>query len=166
MTERIFLIGFMGSGKTTHGKRLARALDWRFVDMDERIRELTGLSIPEIFRDHGEDYFRMKEEEVLLSLCERKQVVVSTGGGAPCYRDNMQKMNDSGLTIYIKLPPGALLDRLVKSKTSRPLLDGKTEGEMQKTIVELLASREPYYNRAAVIIDGHADVVDRILRIL
>lgn len=166
MTNRIFLIGFMGSGKTTHGRKLANKLCWRFEDMDERIGELTGLTVPEIFERHGEEYFRLKESEVLDTLCEREKVVVSTGGGVPCHHDNMERMNGCGLTIYLKLPPGALLIRLAGSKTERPLLTGKTEEDIQQTIVDMLAVREPYYNQAKVVIDGHADVVDRILRVI
>jgi shikimate kinase len=166
MSDRLYLIGFMGSGKSSQGKILAGKLGWRFVDMDERIEELSGLSIPQIFKKHGENYFRLKESEVLQTLSEREHVVISTGGGVPCHHDNMDLMNETGLTIYLKLPPAALLGRLVSSRTERPLLKSKSEEELEQYIIEKLKEREPFYNQAKIVVDGHSDVVNRILRVL
>ncbi len=165
MQKRIFLIGFMGSGKTTHGKILARKLGYRFVDMDHWIEENTGKTVPEIFEEEGELFFRAKETEAIEALSKEEQIVISTGGGAPCHADNMKLLNSSGLTIYLQLPPGALVNRLKNSHTERPLLAGKSENEMRKTITDLLAQREPFYKKAAVIVDAMNGVNERLLRI-
>ncbi len=165
MQKRIFLIGFMGSGKTTHGKILARKLGYRFVDMDHWIEEHTGKTVPEIFEQEGESFFRAKETEAIEALSHENDIVISTGGGAPCHADNMELLNSSGLTIYLQLPPGALLNRLKSSRTKRPLLTGKSENEMRETITDLLTLREPYYKKAAVIVDGMGGVDERLLRI-
>ena len=108
MHSRIFLIGFMGSGKSTIGSRLARRIGYDFKDMDHLIEETAGMTIPDIFSEHGEPVFRKWDHDILLELCEYENVVVSTGGGAPCHNDMIRIMNDHGTTIYIKLPPPAL----------------------------------------------------------
>jgi len=163
MHDRIYLIGFMGSGKTTHGNQLAKKLGWTFTDMDAEITAQSGLSIPEIFDQHGEACFRLREAELIRSLADQHHCVISTGGGVPCFHDNMLLMNRTGLTVYLKLPPAALLNRLEHSKTERPLLKGKSTDELLEFITSRLADREPYYNQAALIIDGHARVPDRIM---
>ena len=154
MKERIFLIGFMGSGKTTLGSRLARKMGYDFVDMDQLIEETAGMSVQEIFTEHGEKVFRKWEHDILLELTQRKKIVVSTGGGAPCYGDMMSIMKSAGQTVYIKLSPEALKDRLTHSKTKRPLIKGKSGEELMEFISTLLEEREAYYNQAKFIIDG------------
>lgn len=154
MHSRIFLIGFMGSGKSTLGSRLARMMGYDFVDMDRLIEETAGMTIPEIFREHGEPVFRKWEHDILLELCGRNNVVVSTGGGAPCHGDMIRTMNDNGITVYIKLSPEALKERLMRSKTERPLIKGKSEEQLLEFIKDLLAEREPYYSQARYSIDG------------
>src|SRR5665647_886628 len=102
----VYIIGFMGSGKTTAGKKLAAALGWSFIDLDKKIEEHTGKIIPDIFSQNGEVWFRNVEAEVLRSLNELTNTVISTGGGAPCHDDNMDYMLETGFTVYIKLNPG------------------------------------------------------------
>ena len=154
MHTRIFLIGFMGSGKSTCGSTLARKIGYDFVDMDHLIEETSGMTIPGIFSEHGEGVFRKWERDILVELCERENVVVSTGGGAPCHNDMMRIMNAHGATVYIKLPPSALKDRLLNSKTERPLIKGKSEAELIQYITSLLDEREAYYSRAKHTVDG------------
>ncbi len=154
----------MGSGKTTHGRILAKKLGYDFIDLDTYITEKEGKSIPAIFDGAGEEYFRKKETESLRELEKEEQVVISTGGGAPCHSGNMERMKKSGLTVYLKLSPSALLSRLKRSRTDRPLLAGKTESEMFRTIQELLTSREVYYEQADRIIDGLTNVDQRLLQ--
>jgi len=144
----------MGSGKSTCGSILAGKIGYDFVDMDHLIEETAGMTIPGIFSEHGEGVFRKWENDILLELCKREDVVVSTGGGAPCHGDMIRIMNDHGATIYIKLPPKALKDRLINSKTERPLIKGKSEGELLQFITSLLNEREPYYNQALHTVDG------------
>lgn len=166
MKSRIFLIGFMGSGKTTLGSRLARSLGYQFVDMDQLIVETAGMSIPEIFREHGESMFRKWEGKILDELSAREKVVISTGGGAPCHGDMMERMKQAGTTIYIQLPVSTLKERLLKSRTERPLLKGKSEEELEHFISTLLEERTPYYAKAHYSVDGVNLTVDSLTRIL
>jgi len=154
MHTRIFLIGFMGSGKSTLGAQLARHLDYQFMDMDQLIEETAELSIPEIFQDHGEVVFRKWEHDILLELCSRDKLVISTGGGAPCHSQNMDLMNANGCTIYLNLTPLALQNRLIRSRTERPLIKGKTDAELFDFITTLLEIREKFYKQASHIVDG------------
>lgn len=154
MNSRIFLIGFMGSGKSTHGKILARKIGYDYMDMDHLIEETAEMSIPAIFQEHGEEVFRKWEHDILLELCKRDRLVVSTGGGAPCHGEMMQIMKKHGSTVYIHLPPEALKDRLLHSPTERPLIKGKSETELLEFISGLLAKREHYYKQALHTING------------
>lgn len=154
MKPRIFLIGFMGSGKTTAGSQLARVLGYEFVDMDQMIEETAGMTVPGIFSELGEEVFRKWEHKILLELCRRDKLVVATGGGAPCHGSMISIMNEHGNSVYIKLSPEALKDRLTNSKTERPLIQGKTDQELLNFITRLLDTRERFYNQATYIIDG------------
>ncbi len=154
MDKRIFLIGFMGSGKSTLGSKLAPRIGYRFVDMDQLIQETAEMSIPEIFNEHGEEVFRKWERDILQELCHQEKLVISTGGGAPCHSGIMDLMNTHGTTIYIQLPPEVLRDRLIRSKTERPLIQGKSESELLDFITTLLEKREKYYLQASQIVDG------------
>ena len=154
MNSRIFLIGFMGSGKSTHGKKLARKIAYNYIDMDHLIEETAEMTIPAIFKEHGEEVFRKWEHDILLELCKRDRLVVSTGGGAPCHGEMMHIMNEQGTTVYIQLPPEALRDRLLHSPTERPLIKGKSETELLEFISILLAEREHYYTQAMHSING------------
>ena len=154
MNTRIFLIGFMGSGKSTLGIQLARRVDYQFIDMDRLIEETAEMSVPEIFNEHGEEVFRKWEHDILVELCRREKLVVATGGGAPCHSQLMDLMNNHGSTIYLKLSPEALLNRLTQSRTERPLIKGKSETELLDFIKSLLKKRESFYKRATHIVDG------------
>ncbi|MCX6256053.1 MAG: shikimate kinase [Bacteroidia bacterium] len=150
----VYIIGFMGSGKSTTGKKLASLLGWSFIDLDKEIEEHTGKTIPELFSQHGEDYFRNVESEVLKNLKSHTNTVISTGGGTPCHGDNMDYMLDTGLTLYLKLTPGQLKSRLSESTGKRPLIKDLSKDRLQSFIEEKLASREKYYNRAEIIVEG------------
>ncbi|MCP4312168.1 MAG: shikimate kinase [Bacteroidetes bacterium] len=154
MQLRIFLIGFMGSGKTTMGSILARKMGYEFVDMDQLIEDTARMTVPGIFSEHGEEVFRKWERDILQELCLREKVVIATGGGAPCHGEMMTVMNDNGATVYIKLTPAVLKDRLMQSKTDRPLIRGKSEEELLEFIKTVLEKREIFYLRANHIIDG------------
>jgi shikimate kinase len=156
MSERtiVYVIGFMGSGKTTVGKKLALALDWSFIDLDLRIEEATGKTIAELFSIYGEDYFRNVESEVLRKLKYQVNTVVSTGGGTPCHKDNMTFMKETGLTLYLKMTPGQLASRLAGSKGERPLLKNLDSESLLRFIEEKLSSREKWYSLAEIKVDG------------
>lgn len=161
---RIFLIGFMGSGKTTHGKVLAKKLGYRFMDMDRHIEQENGMSIPQIFESKGEQAFREMEKAALSYMCRENQLVIATGGGAPCHFDNMTRMNRCGLTIYLYLPPAALLRRLREAKTKRPLIRGKSREELLDYIEKTLRDREPFYREAHLVVDGMNLTTERLIR--
>jgi len=150
----IYIIGFMGSGKTTAGKKLASLLGWSFIDLDKKIEENEGKTIPEIFSENGEEYFRIAESRLLKKLDIGKDTVISTGGGTPCYGDNMNIMLQSGLTVYLKLTPLQLRSRLSESKGDRPLIKDMDHEKLLSFINEKLSVRENYYNRSAITVDG------------
>lgn len=144
----------MGSGKSTAGKKLASLMGWTFVDLDKNIEEFAGKSIPEIFEQDGESSFRQIEAKILRSLDSLKHTVISTGGGTPCYDDNMEFMLGTGLTLYLKLTPGQLKSRLSKSKGERPLIKDLGSGELLSFIEKKLFDREKWYDRSDIIIEG------------
>ena len=163
---RIFLMGFMGSGKSTIGKQLARKLKMDFVDMDDYIEEKEGESIPELFKSKGEQYFREKENQSLKELCELEKTVISLGGGAPCTDQNLELIKTSGRSVYLKMSIPALINRLSNGKESRPLIKGKTDDDLKSYIAINLGIREEYYNQADVIISGeNFDIEDLSLKL-
>ncbi len=150
----IFLIGFMGSGKSTLGKRLARKIDYRFIDMDQYLEEKEGMKVSEIFKQKGEMYFRDMEKVFLETLETNDNVVIATGGGAPCWGQNMDIMNRKGVTVYLKMSPGSLAIRLEKSHNIRPLIEGLNPDLLRDYIEQKLHEREPFYNKAQCIVRG------------
>lgn len=150
---RIFLLGFMGSGKTTIGKKLARTLGYAFVDLDKVIETRAEMSITQYFELHGEAAFRELERDCLQNEISSENVVVATGGGAPCFFDNMEWMNQNGATVYLMLSPKALASRL-QGSTGRPLLSGLQGVELSRFIETKLESREPFYKKAKFWVDG------------
>ena len=156
----------MGSGKSTHGSKLARKTGFDFVDMDLLIEETAGMTVARIFEEHGESVFRKWEHDILLELCNRENLVISTGGGAPCHNDLMQIMSNHGATVYIKLSPKALKDRLLNSKNERPLIKGKSELELLEYITSLLTEREKIYHQARYIVDGINLQTDELIGLL
>ncbi|RMF23019.1 MAG: shikimate kinase [Bacteroidetes bacterium] len=151
---KIFLVGFMGCGKTTLGSLLAQRLGWSFIDLDREIEERTGKSIPEIFRQEGEAAFRRLEAEALRGLETLDRAVVSTGGGAPCFHHNMDWMNQQGRTVFLHLDPETLAARLAPQTAHRPLLQGLEGGELPAFIHRRLEERLPFYRKAHLQLDA------------
>lgn len=145
---RIYLVGYMGSGKSRLGRKFSEYLKTQFVDMDFYIEERNCKSIPQIFAEEGEAEFRKKERKALEELSEFTDLVIATGGGAPCFFDNMDLMNETGKTIYLNIDPSILADRLMKSKTERPLIKGKSREELVTFIDETLKKRNEFYSKA------------------
>ncbi|KAF0197875.1 MAG: shikimate kinase [Bacteroidetes bacterium] len=154
MGKPVFLVGYMGSGKTTTGKKLARSIGYFFFDLDEEIEKLTGKTLPQIFSAEGEDAFRLLEHSVLVSLSNRKNIVVATGGGAPCYYNNMELMKKAGVTVYFKMSPESLAKRLLVARVKRPLIEGIPAMELPSFIAGHLSKREDFYNTAHITIKG------------
>ena len=150
---RIILIGYMGAGKTTVGKALARELGLPFYDLDWYIEERFRRTIPQIFAEKGEEGFRRIEQHVLHEVAEFEDLIISSGGGTPCFFDNMEYMNRQAMTVYLKATPETLFQHLKMGKTERPLLKGKTDEELMDFIRSSLATREPFYSRARYTLD-------------
>ena len=148
---KIFLLGFMGSGKSHVGKRLAARAGLAFVDLDHWIEQAQGESIARIFETKGEAAFREIERAALYEMAAKDAILVSCGGGTPCFFDNMAWMNQHGITIYLETPVDILLHRLRPQQAKRPLLQDFNETELQAFIISKLAERAPFYEQAQVI---------------
>lgn len=147
----IFLIGMMGCGKSATGKQLAHLLGWPFIDLDRLIEDESGLSIPEIFSRYGEEKFRLLEREALnKALVIRGPFVAATGGGTPCFFDNMLKMKEKGWVVYLRTPTEILMRRLAGDLSERPLFYSEN-GE--KILTELMQKRNEYYEQAHIVYD-------------
>jgi shikimate kinase len=155
---RIFLIGFMASGKSTFGEKLARIMNFSFVDTDKEVEIETGLSILKIFKEKGEVFFREAETGILNDLLLNDNVVIACGGGLPVHSANLYKMNRFGLTVFLKTPLHIITKRLLDLKLSRPLLVEMSDDEFEENLKELYLQRLPVYRDASLIIDPqHAD---------
>ncbi len=146
----LFLIGFMGSGKSRHGKVLAEKMGRQFVDLDERIGTFAGKTIAELFGQFGEDHFRHLEKEQLRKLADLPPAVIACGGGTPCFHDNMAWMNSQGITVFLDVAPRILFRRLVKGRDERPLLRGRTDAQLRNYIEATMAQRRVFYEQAQV----------------
>lgn len=151
--RRIILLGYMGAGKTTIGKVLSKELGLPFYDLDWYIETRMHRSVKQIFDERGEEGFRKIEHNMLHEVAEFDNVVLSCGGGTPCFYDNMDYMNEQGETVYLKASPDVLYEHLRMGKTVRPLLLNKTPEEVRHFIGEQLAQREAYYSKAKHIFD-------------
>jgi shikimate kinase len=152
--KRIYIIGFMGSGKSTTGKKLAAYLGWTFIDLDKEIELKSGRTISDIFSKSGEDHFRELEVSTLISLKTNNDTVISSGGGTPCYGNNLDFMLKTGIVVYLKLTSGQLKSRLEGSARARPLISRVSNSDLFQYISDKLSEREKYYMKASVIIDG------------
>ena len=151
---KIYLIGFMSSGKTHWGKSISRKLDVPFFDLDEQVEAAEGQTISEIFLHHGEEYFRRKEKEVLHIISESHDTfLMACGGGTPCYYNNIDYMNKSGITVWISSSIETMHQRLLKDRDKRPLLKGLTDEQVRGYIIKKFSDRKIYYEQATVIID-------------
>ena len=151
---RIFLTGYMGAGKTTLGKAFARELNIPFIDLDWYIEERLHKSIRELFIERGEASFRELERTMLHEVAEFENVIISTGGGTPCFFDNMEIMNASGTTVYLKVSVEELAKRLELCKHTRPVLKGRSGEELRAFIAESLEKRNPFYTKASITFDA------------
>lgn len=150
--ERLYLIGFMGSGKTFTGKKLAASLGWTFVDLDEKIESGAGLTIPEIFKKKGEAQFRQLEQAALRETFFLKKTVIATGGGTPCFFENMDEMRQKGYVIYLKTTQKLLFERLSERASHRPLIAEKSEKALRVFIKNTLRDRGQFYHRANLVL--------------
>ncbi len=152
--RRVYVIGFMGSGKSTASKKLSSTLGWQFIDLDKEIELKAGKSIKDIFSSSGEDHFRKLEEETLFNIITSTNTIISTGGGTPCYGSNMDFMIRSGIVVYLRMTPAQLKSRLEGKAASRPLIRDVNKAELLQYISNKLSEREKYYLRASIIVDS------------
>ena len=145
---RILLIGFMAAGKTTLGKALARELGLQFIDLDHYIENRYRSTVSQLFAERGEEAFRQIERNMLHEVAEFEDVIIATGGGTPCFFDNMDYMNGQGTTVFLEASVDTIHTRLTIARTQRPLVAQKTSDELRDYIIQMLELRKPYYSRA------------------
>lgn len=161
--QRIILIGYMGAGKTTVGRRLAKDMGLMFYDLDWYITSRMHRTVAQIFEESGEEGFRRIERNMLHEVAEFEDVAISCGGGTPCFFDNMDYLNSRGETFYLKASPDVLYAHLKMGKSVRPLLLGKTPAEVEAFVRAQLLEREPFYSKAKHVLDVSVlDTTDKI----
>ena len=161
--RRIILVGYMGSGKTTVGKALSKETGMMFYDLDWYIESRMRKSVSQIFAERGEEGFRKIEYNMLHEVAEFEDVIISCGGGTPCFFDNMDYLNQQGDVVYLKATPETLYKHLLMAKIERPLLKGKSSEELIAYITEHLKERSPFYEKARHILDVNVlDEYDKI----
>ena len=162
--RRIILIGYMGSGKTTIGKALSKETSMMFYDMDWYIESRMHKTVSQIFAEKGEEAFRKIEYNMLHEVAEFEDVIISCGGGTPCFFDNMDYLNRQGDVCYLKATPEVLYRHLLMAKVERPLLKGKSQEELIAYIQQHLQEREPFYSKARYTLDvSLMDDYDKII---
>ena len=162
--RRIILIGYMGSGKTTVGKALSKETGMMFYDLDWYIESRMRKTVSQIFAEKGEESFRKIEYNMLHEVAEFEDVIISCGGGTPCFFDNMDYLNQQGDVVYLKATPETLHKHLLMAKIERPLLKGKNTEELIAYITEHLEQREPFYQKARYTLDVNVlDNYDKII---
>lgn len=160
---KLFLTGFPGSGKSFLAQEISESLGLPLIDTDSEIAKEAGESISEIFEKRGEEYFREQEADFIRSLKSRRKAVISTGGGLPCFHDNMKWMNNNGLTIYIECSAAFLFHRLLRDKLNRPLISKLNDIDLMIYITETLAQRKMWYEQAQLKINGETVTTARLL---
>ena len=162
--DRIYIVGYMGAGKTTAARRLAQRLGWEVVDTDALFEEKYKISVNDFFNKYDEPLYRKLESEVLKSTESLENVVVSTGGGTACYFDNMEWMNQHGLTVFLRISPKAAVDRVIHSRHKRPLVEGKSEEELIEFVNSHYASRLPFYELAQITVKSEDFDLEALLQ--
>lgn len=153
--NRIFLVGYMGAGKTTIGKVLSKLIGLTFIDLDYYIEGRFRKTVAQLFAERGEEGFRSIERNMLHEVAEFEDVLVSTGGGTPCFFDNMEFMNQQGTTIYLQVSVDELASRLEVCKHTRPVLKNRTGEELKAFVAENLSGRLPFYQKASIVFDAN-----------
>lgn len=162
----IFLLGFMGSGKSHWGRLWAAAHNFNFIDIDEELEKQEQKTVAAIFETRGEDYFRQKETILLRSLTAQSNSIVSCGGGTPCFFDNMAWMNKNGLTIFLEATTQFILKNIKNEKDKRPLIKDKDDAEILFFIDQKLKERQPYYSKAKIILQAEDLNIDSIKKVI
>jgi len=164
---RIYLIGFMGSGKTHWGKRLSQRIEIPFYDLDEEIVRAEQQSIQQIFHDKGEEYFREKERDMLEAITDdHNSLILSCGGGTPCFFNNIDFMKQYGTVVWLNTAVDALVERLLKEKSHRPVIKNVPDAELRSFIIKKLQERKLYYEQADTMLHEESITIDALLKII
>lgn len=161
-----FLVGMPGCGKSSLGKELAKELNLTYVDLDKNIQKSEGRKITEIFEEEGEEYFRLKEQESLHQSIKSDNQIISTGGGAPCFFDNMDVIKSHGISIYLNVPVEAIAKRMMqkaKRLSKRPLIKSTSFDDLVAELRTKLENRDQYYSRADVLLKGEGLTVTELI---
>ncbi len=159
---KIFLTGYMASGKSSTGITLATQLGYEFIDLDKFIEQEYKMTIPEIFSSKGEKEFRAMEHNALKKVIEKEKIVIACGGGTPCYYGNMELMNNHGTTVYLKMSVDTLVNRLMNAKEKRPLIANKDEKQLKEFVTRQLEKREDTYHQAQYTVKAKDLNVDEL----
>ena len=161
----VFICGFMGCGKTTQGKKLAKEMGYYFIDLDDYISNQYDKTITELFKEVGEKQFRTIETKALNEcIANNVKALIAVGGGTPCFNDNMSAMVNSGKVVYLKMDADALYNRLFNAKQDRPLIKDKENEEMLLYIENLLKTREVFYSKSQIITSGVTVDIDELMK--
>lgn len=163
---RVYLIGYMASGKTRFGMELEAKTGYRFIDTDELFAERYRISILDFFEKYNEESFRKIEKELLLETLTYQDAIIATGGGTPCFFDNIDVIKRNGISIYLKMDVISLVNRLAIVRKKRPLLKDKTTSELESYIRTQIAERELFYSQADYTVDAEKIKVDEILNLI
>ncbi len=161
---RVYLVGYMYSGKTTVGRQLAKAMRYKFVDLDQLFEATFHITIPMFFARYGEKAFRIVEIKILSETVSFENTIIATGGGTPCQPGNMDFINRHGISVYLELAPEAIISRMAKSKKLRPLFSGLTEQQRIEKVHSHLAERLPYYQQADIIFPALSPDIELLSR--
>ena len=164
--NRIYLIGFMGVGKSTFGKKLARRLGYRFIDLDSIFEKKYKIRIDDFFGKYDEELFRKLEHDTLKESFSSMNTVIATGGGSPCFFDSIKKINAQGTSVYLEMSPTAIAHRLTHAKKPRPLVKGKTGEELCNIIKQKLKERKAFYEQAHFTVDAISIDVKAVVEML
>lgn len=152
--KNIFLIGLPSSGKTTLGKQLARHIRYRFVDTDALIVKEEGMSINDIFKTKGETYFRTAEARILRAIRPESKLIIATGGGMPCFHDNMAYIKANGISIFLNVHPQQIVERMLRHEANDRPLYQKNDRQLLENILQKHKERLPFYSQADVVLEG------------
>ncbi|MBK9290064.1 MAG: shikimate kinase [Bacteroidetes bacterium] len=153
---RVYLVGYMGAGKTTLARRLATLLGMQCADLDDIFEARYKIGIPDFFRKYDEQLFRRLESQLLKETAQSDNIIISTGGGTACFYDNMEWMNSNGITVYLKMEPSSIVHRLTHARKKRPLVESKSGEELLAFVREHLRHRNIFYSQAQIIVKGES----------
>lgn len=161
--KRIYLIGYMGCGKSSAMKHLANKMSWKAYDLDKLFEERYKISVQDFFHKYDEAAFRKLESQLLKETVSFNNAVIATGGGTPCFYDNMEWMNANGTTVFLKVAPMTAVHRLMQSKKKRPLIAGKSEQEVIDFVSQHYGDRMKFYEKAHITVKGENLDVEEVI---